>query len=665
MVKKLLLILLALSAVRAIRGQTIQAPYSSNYTLVTLGNLPAVPGPYGGLTFLNPSTLLLGGDSEDAGGAIYSIAVIRNSSGHITGFGTPTMYASAPGIDGGVAFGPGGVLFATNSVGNSLMEFRPGSTSPDLTIDLGPYGVARSVGTLQFVPPGMPGAGVFKIASYNAGEWYDGTLTPNSDGTYALSTVTPTVNGHYSNEGITYVPLGSPQFGSPSVLVSYYSGVVNAYALDSDGNPTGAGSEFLSLGASFGATYDPITGDALFSTYDAEVYEVQGFNGGNVTATSGRSQSAIVRKAFASPLTVTVKDPFGQPLSGVTVTFTAPSSGASAMLSSRSKVAAADGTATITATANTTAGSYSVTAKVYNLSVSFPLTNVALSALTLSPKSVVGGLSTAANTVTLTSAAPASGATITLSSSNSAVAAVPASVMLAAGVTVSAPFTITTTAVSAAEQVTIKASDGTDTKAATLTVRPASLSAVKLSPKSVVGGKSTTGNTVTLNGPAPAAGAVVDLTSSAPGIAAPPVSVTVPAGATTSPAFTIATTAVASQTPVTIFANYDGAAKSAVLTVDSPQLASLKLAPTSVKGGRSTTKNTVTLNGPAPAGGAVVMLTSNDAAVASPPTSMTVAAGATSATFAITTTAVTTDTVVSITATYGGATKSANLTVTP
>jgi trimeric autotransporter adhesin len=190
------------------------------------------------------------------------------------------------------------------------------------------------------------------------------------------------------------------------------------------------------------------------------------------------------------------------------------------------------------------------------------------------------------------------------------VAAVPASATVAGGSNVSAPFTISTTAVTTATHVTIKASDGTNTKAETLTVKPASLILVKLSPPSVVGGKSTTNNTVVLNGPAPAGGAVVDLSSSDPTVASVPASVTVEAGATTSPAFTIATTAVATQTSATNSASYNGVTKTANLTVNSPAIASLRLSPSSVVCGHSTTHNTVTLNGPAPTGGAVVTLTS-------------------------------------------------------
>ncbi len=49
-----------------------------------------------------------------------------------------------------------------------------------------------------------------------------------------------------------------------------------------------------------------------------------------VTATpSGAGQSATVASAFANPLVATVTDQYGNPVSGVTVTFTPPGTGAS------------------------------------------------------------------------------------------------------------------------------------------------------------------------------------------------------------------------------------------------------------------------------------------------------------------------------------------------
>jgi uncharacterized repeat protein (TIGR01451 family) len=96
----------------------------------------------------------------------------------------------------------------------------------------------------------------------------------------------------------------------------------------------------------------------------------------------------------------------------------------------------------------------------------------------------------------------------------------------------------------------------------------------------------------------------------------------------------------------------------------SPVLSSLTLNPTSVIGGQ-TSQATVTLSSAAPSGGAVVMLASSNGAVASVPPSVTVAAGATSASFTVTTTPVSVSTSVNLSATYAGLTKTATLTVMP
>jgi len=93
-------------------------------------------------------------------------------------------------------------------------------------------------------------------------------------------------------------------------------------------------------------------------------------------------------------------------------------------------------------------------------------------------------------------------------------------------------------------------------------------------------------------------------------------------------------------------------------------VSSLALNPTSVTGGNSST-GTVTLSGPAPAGGAQVVLSSSNTAVARVLTSVPVPAGATSATFTVGTSAVTISTAVTVSASFGGVTRAASLTVTP
>src|SRR5215218_8061282 len=94
-----------------------------------------------------------------------------------------------------------------------------------------------------------------------------------------------------------------------------------------------------------------------------------------------------------------------------------------------------------------------------------------LSTLSLSPTTVVGGNS-ATGTVTLTSAAPSGGFTVSLSSNNTAAATVPASVTVPAGST-SATFAVTTNSVSNSQSSTIIASAGGITRSSTITVQTA------------------------------------------------------------------------------------------------------------------------------------------------------------------------------------------------
>jgi hypothetical protein len=194
----------------------------------------------------------------------------------------------------------------------------------------------------------------------------------------------------------------------------------------------------------------------------------------------------------------------------------------------------------------------------------------------------------------------------------------------------------------------------------------ATLSSIALNPMSVTGGSPSTG-TVTLSGPAPSGGAAISLMSDSTAAATVPASVTVTYGAT-SATFTVNTSnTVTASTPVTITASYGGGTKTASLTVTpqgSATLSAVALNPMSVIGG-SPSIGTVTLSGPAPTGGAAVSLMSDNTATATVPLSVTVAAGATSATFTVGTSAVTVSASVTISASYGGATKTASLTVLP
>ena len=96
-----------------------------------------------------------------------------------------------------------------------------------------------------------------------------------------------------------------------------------------------------------------------------------------LTASPSTPQLGFVNTPFATPLTVTLTDTYGNPIIGTTITFTPPGSGAGATLTTPAVTSAA-GQTSVTATGNGTTGSYSVTASYNGLSAIFRLTNQAI-----------------------------------------------------------------------------------------------------------------------------------------------------------------------------------------------------------------------------------------------------------------------------------------------
>lgn len=190
------------------------------------------------------------------------------------------------------------------------------------------------------------------------------------------------------------------------------------------------------------------------------------------------------------------------------------------------------------------------------------------------------------------------------------------------------------------------------------------LGGVAVAPASVTGGAGATGS-VSLSAPAPAAGVVVALASNQAAVRVP-ASVAVPAGAS-SASFAITTTAVSTTTVATLNASYAGVSKSTTLTVQPaaapPVLSAFALQPTRVVGGGTVT-GTVTLSAPAPAGGTVVNLFSSNTALATVPASVTVAAGARTASVVVTTLPTQNNRNVTIAALLGSRSFNARLTVT-
>jgi len=323
-------------------------------------------------------------------------------------------------------------------------------------------------------------------------------------------------------------------------------------------------------------------------------------------------------------------------------------------------------TANTTATVTASYGSASVQAQVTLTPQQPP------SSLTLSPTSTTGTGGSSFATVTI--ASPSStDQVLQVASSNPSIASVPNGVTIPAGSTTGG-FNIFTTSVSAQTIVTISVSGGGVTRTASLTVNPDAA-------------------------PTPATpGAPTLLSPASNARVAQPINFdwSDVSGATsyeiqiddsnnfTAPLTRSQTVSVSQATVTGLPAQrlfwrvraFNSAGVSgpfsasrrftaqAASTTTTASLSAVSVSPTSVVGG-TTVQGTITLTGGAPSGGAVVTLSSANTSIVSVPASVTVTAGASSATFGVNTSAVAANTAVTITATYGGVSRTTTLTVTP
>ncbi len=166
--------------------------------------------------------------------------------------------------------------------------------------------------------------------------------------------------------------------------------------------------------------------------------------------------------------------------------------------------------------------------------------------------------------VTLSGPARAPGAAVVMQSSAPGVAVLPPTVLVPTGA-VTANLVVHTNVIRFNTNVTLTASFNGATRTQSLAVKGAALVSLTITPNTVKGGLTTTGK-VTLDWQAFTGGAAVVLTSSNVSVASAPTSALVPAGSL-SKTFTITTSAVVANTPVTISGTYLGVTKTGIVTV--------------------------------------------------------------------------------------------------
>ena len=220
------------------------------------------------------------------------------------------------------------------------------------------------------------------------------------------------------------------------------------------------------------------TNGAIADTYNIPA---PGTSGAPAVSSLTLNPATVVGGGVSSTGTVTLSGPVPSNSSPVQVTLASSNPNAATVPAQPISIPAGSSTGTFTVTSQqvTSATSTTITATATangsgsaQAALTVDPAATALASLTLNPATVAGSGATSTGTVTLNGYAPAGGKLVTLTSSNTSAATVPASVTVFANST-SATFTITALSVTSQASVVITAAlSGANSVTATLTVKP-------------------------------------------------------------------------------------------------------------------------------------------------------------------------------------------------
>ncbi len=389
------------------QSTTINAPFATALK-ATVRNASSTPMPGVQVTFTAPAS----GPSGSFGGAS-SVSAMTDSSGVAT---APTLTANSTAGSHAVTATTAGVATpATFSLTNTAASGGgSGSLAGAVTMSTAAVNVATE-GSADWVHWNTAGltrkAGVAaQLSSYTMVG--TGPVLTYLDDLRLISWTggTPTASGTNSKEGVYIRAVGNgfsftaPADTSSRQLIVHVGGYLSGGRLlahlsdgsavdysDTSATDTNVNDNY---DRNYTLTYKAATaGQTLTVTWvmtsgtgnvslSAAALSVVGASG-SIVATAGTPQSAAINTAFATAFKATVRNASNAPVSGVSVTFTVPASGASGRFSGLASVAAttdSGGVATAPAfTANGTTGSYVVTATTAGVATpaTFSLTNTA------------------------------------------------------------------------------------------------------------------------------------------------------------------------------------------------------------------------------------------------------------------------------------------------
>ncbi len=290
-------------------------------------------------------------------------AVVRDS----TGFALPNVVVTFTPPSSGASAGVSATTVTTNSSGQVSVTATANTVAGSYSVNATAPGVATPA---AYALTNL--AGPASLVTLVSGSPQTATVVAVFGAPIVVRVTDASLN---PIAGVT-VTFAAPAAGTASATLGSPAAVTNASGLAQTAATanTIAGSYAVSASIPAGASVS------------AMLTNVAGAPG-SIAVSSGSGQIALINVAFAAPLAARVVDLNGNPVNGATVTFLAPTSGASALLGAASATTNASGVASVTATANGAAGNYAVSAAAAGVvaTAAFALTNQA--PLSLSPTS--------------------------------------------------------------------------------------------------------------------------------------------------------------------------------------------------------------------------------------------------------------------------------------
>lgn len=274
---------------------------------------------------------------------------------------------------------------ASCTINVSVTPVLPGVVTGKLTISAGAVIVGGGRIATEFNLSALDSPNTGAISSTVGSIATQSTATTKQSGALAklLFGVAPASNltaGGNAGAGITVVEQdasGNAVTGADAItlLVSGPGSYTASYTVNAAGGQASFDLSGVTLTAPGSYTYTASIASAPAVTTATAMETVSVGAAAIVTATAGSGQSATIGTAFATPLTVKVTDAYGNVVSGASVSFTSPGSGASAVVTGSLATTDVSGVASVTVAANGSAGTYSVTATAGTGTAAFALTN--------------------------------------------------------------------------------------------------------------------------------------------------------------------------------------------------------------------------------------------------------------------------------------------------